>query len=333
MESEDLVKAEEAVVKTSEEVNQELLQIADSNEAFKTERNDILKVDPRFIFVVPGHNVRDFSRPDVIEQLNELRESIRVRGVITPLKCSREKIGVDKNGNNVFKYFVGDGETRLRAVRELLEEGVIVARVPVLLAPANSNEADKVIDMITANKSHRFIPLELGKAYQKLINMGYNEEEIASAMGKKLTNGKPNVQHVKDCLDLLGLGHEIQKEMSKGKITANNVRQIDNSLKGEIKDKTERRKAVEEKLINALTEARLEGEETKIGKFLKVEEKSREEVISDNVEELLSILPNKKRYLRDEFVLFVKLLKAGHSLEDSIESVFTVDEEDAQTGS
>ena len=83
-------------------------------------------IDPRVLRVDAGLNVRDFEAPENRAHLEFLKASIRTEGVKQPLTVRH---GGNPDGDG-FVPLITDGECRWRAVMELIDEGVEIARVP-----------------------------------------------------------------------------------------------------------------------------------------------------------------------------------------------------------
>jgi ParB/RepB/Spo0J family partition protein len=135
---------------------------------------DMPMIDPRIIVVENGHNPRDYNLPENRAHLDELKASIRANGTLVPLL-------VRWDAANKSAILV-DGECRLRANLELINEGVEIAAVPTVQV-AGGNEADRLLTSITANTGKPLSKWELGTAFQRLYKFGWSEEQIASKTG------------------------------------------------------------------------------------------------------------------------------------------------------
>jgi ParB/RepB/Spo0J family partition protein len=298
--------------------------------AAKSTVNDLNYIDPRLIVIKDGHNVRNFSDPRVEAHIVELMANIKQNGVMTPLECLRgEKLETPyidpKNGKEYpqYQWIVVDGQCRLTAVQRLLEQGVDIRRVPVMGVPQGSNEANHTFDMINANVGLRFTPIELAHAYKRLRGMHYEVDEIAEKLGK-------SVQHVNQCLDLLEYDKDIQDALKEGKITANNVRQVEKSVKETITDKGDRIAEVEKRLQEAMERAKnqseLNGVDTKAvkaGKFIETK-KCDSETLADQLDAVLDALPKRDSYKLTELEELYDMLKSGHPIKNSINTVFGI---------
>jgi len=306
--------------------------------AKKESRLDLFNIDPRLIVTALDHNVRDFETEKVKLHIEELRENIRENGVMTPLECRRgEKIKtyVDEKGkeHDIYSFILIDGECRLRAVNMLIEEGVPIVAIPVILERRGSNAANRVLDMLNANIGLRFTPVELGKAYSKLIKMGYTIQNIAQQVGK-------SVQYVNECLNLLEFNPTVVQGLVEGKITHNNVRQIQKKLKDV--DPSQRQKLVEKRLVNAIHRAKEVGEKEKAGKYIDMSneptdqpavaskrgrprknnevEKSDVQLFCENLIDVIESTPREE--LKQLIQEVIDMLEAGHPIKNTINTVF-----------
>jgi len=127
--------------------------------------------------------------------LEELKESIRAKGILQPLLVTRTGEG----------YQLIAGERRLRAARELgLEE------VPVLIRELRENENLLELALIENLQRDDLNPIETAESYHKLITeFAQTQEEVAKRVGK----GRVSVANT---LRLLELGPEIRELVRSG---------------------------------------------------------------------------------------------------------------------
>jgi ParB/RepB/Spo0J family partition protein len=119
-------------------------------------------------------NPRDYTLPENHAHLDELKRSIRENGVLVPLLVrydAARKAAV-----------LCDGECRLRAVLELIAEGVEILTVPTIQV-SGGNESDRLLIAITANTGKPLSKWELGNAFQRLYRFGWDEPKIATKTG------------------------------------------------------------------------------------------------------------------------------------------------------
>src|ERR1035441_5602000 len=99
-------------------------------------RRDAIMMDPRIIQIEEAFNPRDYRLKENRAHLDELKASIKVRGVLQPLLVrfdAQQQCAVLVNG-----------ECRLRAVIELIESGVEIETVPVLQVQGG-NETERLV--------------------------------------------------------------------------------------------------------------------------------------------------------------------------------------------
>lgn len=139
-----------------------------------------------------------------VNKLNELKESIKEKGVLQPILV-REKDG---------EYEVVAGERRLRASRELgLKE------IPVVIKEIDDKEA-LVIALIENIQRENLTAIEEAEAYKNLVDdFGYTQEQVAQSVGK-------NRSTIANTLRLLSLPDNIKNAISEGILTAGHARAI-----------------------------------------------------------------------------------------------------------
>ena len=139
------------------------------------------------------------------ENLNDLVNSIRERGIIQP-------IIVRKSEDQISKYEIIAGERRwLAAQKAGLHE-----------VPAVITEADDLKSLefaIVENvQRHDLNPLEEAQGYQRLINeFSYDQEKVSKFIGKSRS-------HVTNCLRILSLPDEVLKMVENKKISAGHAK-------------------------------------------------------------------------------------------------------------
>jgi len=169
-------------------------------------------VDPRAILVRDGWNPRtNFAIAD-------LKADIAVNGVKVPLE-------VRKSVDDTIE--LNDGERRLRAVMELIEEGFDIKAVPVMLARRGASDAELLTSAIVRNDSKPFEPIEEATAYQRLVNWGYSTADIAQRVGKSET-------HIKRQLRLIDAGPQLQQAVAAGEVSAKEARKMIDDSAGDL---------------------------------------------------------------------------------------------------
>jgi hypothetical protein len=164
-------------------------------------RSDTFHIDPMIIQIDPTFNARDFTTPENIAHVVFLEGSIENNGVKEPMK-------ITMRGD---VPFVTNGESRLRAIRNLAKRGVVVELVPVRLEDRYSNDADRLYTQVTSNSGKNFTPMETSHLYRRMIDLGQTPEQIA-------TRTSMDVRRVKQILDYQTLPSEVQKMITSGTI-------------------------------------------------------------------------------------------------------------------
>lgn len=171
-------------------------------------RKEFYHIDPRMLQIKAEWNSRDFYDPSNIAHVKDLAESIAENGVREPLKVYLE--------NDV--AYVTNGECRLRAVMLLIERGVDIKAVPVMAEDRLSNEADRLFTQFISNSGKPFGPIENAKLFKRLMDMGWQQQDIAKKTG--FSGGR-----VSQLLELLRLPIVLQKFITEGKASASMVLQ------------------------------------------------------------------------------------------------------------
>jgi len=135
---------------------------------------DLIMLDPHTIKIEKGFNCRDYRLPENHDHLDELKKSIKSKGVQIPLL-----VRFDAESKQAILV---DGECRLRAVLELIREGTEIASVPVAQVPGN-NPADRLAISLTANTGKPLSKWESGAGFQRLVNYGWDVDRISEELG------------------------------------------------------------------------------------------------------------------------------------------------------
>ncbi len=166
-------------------------------------RSDVHRVDPRQLHVKPSWNGRDFNDPENIAHVDELALSIAEIGVKDPLTV------VWEDG----KAWLVDGECRLRASLLAIERGAPLKTVPVRSEERGSNDADLLFSQIIRNKKKPFAQMELASVCKRLLDMGWQQNDIARKSG--VTPAR-----ISQLLDLLTMPEPIKQMVTNGQVSA-----------------------------------------------------------------------------------------------------------------
>jgi ParB family chromosome partitioning protein len=161
-----------------------------------------LSIPVEQVFPNPSQPRRDFSP----EALQDLADSIRVKGVLQPL-IVRER---PQGGG----YEIVAGERRWRAaqIAQLHE-------VPVLVRDLDDTEVLEVAIIENIQRAD-LNPVEEAAAYRQLMDrFGHTQEKLAEALSKSRS-------HIANLLRLLSLPDEVQAMMRNGTLSAGHARAL-----------------------------------------------------------------------------------------------------------
>ncbi|HNZ41264.1 MAG TPA: ParB/RepB/Spo0J family partition protein [Clostridia bacterium] len=160
--------------------------------------NRLIEMDIDKIQRDPGQPRRDFSK----EEMDELAESIREKGIIQPIL-------VRKTGDT---YTIVAGERRFRAAKQ--EK---LKTVPVIVKEFTDREVLE-ISLVENIQRKDLNPIEEAEAYKRLCDeFGATQEEIAKTLGKS----RPVVTNK---LRLLNLEEKILSFIRRGKLSEGHAR-------------------------------------------------------------------------------------------------------------
>lgn len=160
---------------------------------------DGFNIDPRRIRIEPGFNARDFTLPENIAHIEQLKVSIRENGVKTPLT-------VRAQGEEIL---LSDGESRLRAVWALIKEGVPIETVPCQSEERYADEAARTAGMVIRNTGKQLSMPEQGEVYRRLLAYGWDEPKVVAKVGY-------SALHIRNCLALVAAPVELQQMVHDG---------------------------------------------------------------------------------------------------------------------
>ena len=167
-------------------------------------RSDIFHVDPKILQTKPGWNSRDADHPDNLAHIDTLAQSIASVGVKEPLTVYWEDDAP----------FVSDGHCRLAAALRAIEVyGADLKTVPVKTEGRFTSEAERVFSQIVRNSGKPLAPLEQARVFKRLVDLGWNEKEIADKSGM-------SKQRIVDLLELQAAPEDVQALIRDGKVSA-----------------------------------------------------------------------------------------------------------------
>jgi ParB family chromosome partitioning protein len=140
------------------------------------------------------------------QALDELKESIRRKGIIQPVTVRRAADGI---------YELISGERRIRAATELG-----LAKVPAYIIEVRNNAEMLELALIENLQREHLNPIEIAISYQRLMHdIGLTAEEVAQKVSKDRTT-------VVNFLRLLKLPLPIQEALRHGQLSAGHARAL-----------------------------------------------------------------------------------------------------------
>jgi ParB/RepB/Spo0J family partition protein len=159
------------------------------------------------VCVEEGHNPRNYSLAENRAHLDELKRSIAQIGVQIPLLV---RFDVPSEGEKKTAIVI-DGECRLRAVLELIAEGMEIRSIPVMQYEGKS-ETERLLLAITANTGKPLSKWELGDAFRRLLRFGWSESDVSKKTGY-------NARFVAEAVELADAPEEIKHLLSEQAVT------------------------------------------------------------------------------------------------------------------
>lgn len=150
--------------------------------------------------------IENFNTRADYGDIEELARSIEAHGVRTPLRGYT-------SGDDCF---ITDGHRRFKAIQLLLDRGVEIKRVPFIIEPRGSSDADYLLTQLISNGGKPFTPLEESGVLVRLLEYGWTEQEITSKTGFQLSK-------VKSLLLLSQAPETLKEEIKNGKIAVTTV--------------------------------------------------------------------------------------------------------------
>lgn len=155
-------------------------------------------------------------------RLEELAQSIRIKGVIQPIL-------VRPTGENGNAYELVAGERRLKASRLAGFD-----RIPAVIKPIKDKDLLEIA-LIENIQRDNLNALEEAKAYQQLLEEhGYTQEDLSKRIGKS----RPTIANL---IRLLGLPEGIQTDLAEGRLSPGHARTLlavsDEKKRGQLRDR------------------------------------------------------------------------------------------------
>ncbi len=135
--------------------------------SLKVSKNDYFTIPPQMIYI-ENPNIRD-SYPE--NDYLVMKESIKLNGVIEPIHVRKTPKG----------YALTHGFNRMRAVWELVEEGVEIIGVKAMSSKLSAEE--ELIRHITLNSGVPLSKYEISKVLVQLHGLGWKNKNLAEKLG------------------------------------------------------------------------------------------------------------------------------------------------------
>lgn len=175
----------------------------------KATKGEMLFVSPDLIVEIPGFNVR-VETPDYKEHVKSTKDSIIANGFY-PNKPLSVYAGKNGEGKNVF--FLTDGHTRLRAVKEAIFEGAEITSIPVVVKPQTNTAEDLMVALVQDNEGRPLSPYERAVVVKRLEGYGWDDATIAQRLAV-------TPRYVSDLKVLAGAPAKVRDMVIKGKVSA-----------------------------------------------------------------------------------------------------------------
>jgi ParB/RepB/Spo0J family partition protein len=137
--------------------------------------SEVLNLPPSAIDIDPRFNVRE-DGPDLVAHIRMLADSIRDDGFMRT-----QPLTVRQAGDRIV---IVDGHCRFAAARLAMAEGAEIATLPCLTDVRTGNEAERTLQLITANAGRPLAPLEQAKVVMRLHSYGWDDKVIAKKIGR-----------------------------------------------------------------------------------------------------------------------------------------------------
>ena len=166
-------------------------------------RSDIHRIDPRLLKIRDNWNCRDEQSKETKDHIEMLALSIGEIGVQEPVTVYWE----DSTA------WISDGHCRLWATMLAIKNGADIKTIPVKSEQRYANEADRIFSQIIRNNGKQFTQMEQAKVYKKLLDLGWQQQEIAKKAGI-------SAARISQVLDLLTLPEPIKHMVTNGEVSA-----------------------------------------------------------------------------------------------------------------
>lgn len=175
--------------------------IPDTSNASQQDTANLLEIDVAAIRANPYQPRHNFDS----QALEELKQSIREKGIIQPITVRRVE--------NYYELVAG--ERRLRAVVDLGHK-----KIPAYIINVETKEEMLELALIENVQRERLNPIEQAQAFQRLVDeCNLTQDEVAQKIGKDRTT-------ITNFIRLLKLPPAIQESVKKGEISMGHARAL-----------------------------------------------------------------------------------------------------------
>lgn len=180
-----------------------LKAMAENGNVNGVKKMTIFEVDPRQVIIESG-----FNRPIDPEHVKSIKKTVMAGGTLDPIWVRIDAASGDKP-------ILVDGEHRLKAVLEALDEGLAEPPNGYKMAAQQfrGNDAERVAHLLTSSQGLALTPLQRGQQYAKLAAFGWEPAQIADKVGKTSV-------HVAELITLAQADTSVQTMVSSGKVSA-----------------------------------------------------------------------------------------------------------------
>lgn len=176
---------------------------------FSQGKSEVHKVDPRLLVIKDGWNTRE-DTPELLEHIDMLAQSIAEVGVKNPIQIKL----IDG------EMVVRAGHCRTRGVMRAIEHyKADIKTVPVISVDRYASDEDLILEQVITNSGKPLTVMEEARVYKKLLDMGWNQSDIAKKVGK--SGGR-----ISQILDLLTMPTVVQNAVASGAVSASLAQQV-----------------------------------------------------------------------------------------------------------
>lgn len=166
--------------------------------------SEVLNLPPSMIDIDPEFNIRD-DGPELTAHVRMLADSMINQGFMRT-----QPLTVRQEGD---RAVIVDGHCRFAAARIAIKEGAEILTLPCLTDKRTGNEAERALQLITANAGKPLSPLEQARVVMRLHTYGWDDKLIAKKIGR-------SPGYVVGLLDLAAAPVAVHKAIVNGDVSA-----------------------------------------------------------------------------------------------------------------